>query len=236
MQSRYNGKSIVEYYSEESPEATEFRRLYSKIRHLNPDRNMKNFLITSATVGEGKSTVAAFLAITISKYRDTNTLLIDCDLRRPKIHRLFRLAQERGMAEALLERLPLQSCIKESPLKNLKIMTSGVVENSPAELLNSLRIKDVFAEIKFYFDTIVVDCAPIIPVSDPLVLSPEMDGILLVVKAGKTPKEVVKRAVDSMRDIGVNIIGVVLNNKERVLPYYYDYKYYGYQYYHDYKE
>jgi len=191
---------------------------------------MKNFLVTSATVGEGKSIIASFLAITISKYRETHTLLVDCDLRRPKIHRLFGLEQEQGISEVLGGEIPLKSGFKDTPMRNLKVLTSGKQIRSPAKLFNSLRIKEVFAEMKFYFDAIIVDCAPVIPVSDPLILSNEMDGVLLVVRAGKTQREVVKRAADLMRDAGVNILGVILNNMERALPYYYDYKYYGYHY------
>ena len=192
---------------------------------------MKNFLITSATVGEGKSIIASFLAITISKYRETNTLLVDCDLRRPKIHKLFGLEQQGGFFEVMSGEISLKSSFKDTPINNLKILTSGKQTRSPAELFNSLRLKDLFAEMKFYFDAIIVDCAPVIPVSDPLILSNEMDGVLLVVRAGKTQREVVKRATDLMKDAGVNILGVILNNMERALPYYYDYKYYGYHYY-----
>ena len=96
--------------------------------------------------------------------------------------------------------------------------------------MNHPNLNDLFTEFKFYFDTIVVDCAPAIPVSDPLILSSEMDGALLVVKAGKTPRELVKRASDLMEDAGIMIFGVVLNNAENVLPYYYNYKYGYHQY------
>lgn len=223
-------QSLLSSYDEESPGSTEFRRLYSKMRHLHPTEDMRNLLITSAALGEGKSTVAALLAITISKYRETNTLLVDCDLRRPVVHKLFGMKREGGVCEVLTENFPLKSSFKETPIENLKILTSGMLADSPSELFNSPRMKEIFTELKFYFDAIIVDCAPVIPVSDPLILSPEMDGVLLVVRAGKTQREVVKRATDLMKDAGVNIIGVVLNNVEEVLPYYYDYKYYGYRY------
>jgi len=163
---------------------------------------MKNFLITSPSVGEGKSTVAAFLAI-----------------------------REGGISEVLTKGMLLKSCFKSTPLPNLKVLTSGLLDGSPVELFNSNLIKEVFAELKFYFQTIVVDSAPVIPVSDPLILSSEMDGVLLVVEAGKTQKEVAKRAVDLLKEGRVNLMGVVVNNAKKVLPYYYDYRYYGYKYY-----
>lgn len=226
-----NNNNILYFYDEESPGPTEFRRLYSRIRGLSSQGEMKNFLITSPSVGEGKSTLAAFLAIAISKYRDTKTLLVDCDLRRPVQHKFFGLEREGGIAEVLTKGVHLKTCFKPTPLPNLKILTSGLLDGSPVELFNSNLIKEIFTELKFYFQTIVVDCAPVIPVSDPLILSSEMDGVILVVEAGKTQKEVAKRAVDLLKEGGVNLIGVVMNNARKVLPYYYDYKYYGYKYY-----
>ena len=223
--------NIVDYFDEESPEATEFRRLYSKLKNLYAGQNIKNVLITSATMNEGKSTTAALLACTVARYRETKTILVDCDLRRPRIHQLFNLSKEDGVADVLLGRKKLDTCFKQSPLENLKILTSGGIVDNPTELFNSSRMKDLFSEIKFYFDAVIVDSPPINPVTDALILAPEMDGALVVIKAGQTPREVVRRAVDLMRNTGLNILGVIINNMKGVLPYYYDYKYYGYSYY-----
>ena len=210
--------------------STEFRRLYSKLRHLNPGKEVRNLLITSATLGEGKSTSAALMAITIAQYRGTNPLLIDCDLRRPTIHKIFGIERQSGFSDIMLRNKPVKSVLKDTFIPNLKILTSGELAKSPAEIFNLPALKYLFAESKFYFDTIVVDSAPTIPVSDTLILSSEMDGALMVVKAGKTPREIVKRATDLMRDAGVNILGVILNNVASVLPYYYNYSKDYYQY------
>lgn len=223
--------SIIDYFDEESPEAAEFRRLYSKLKNIYAGQDIKNILITSATMNEGKSTTAALLACTIARYRETKTIIVDCDLRRPKVHQLFGLAKEDGVADVLMGKRKLDSCFKQSPLENLKILTSGGIIDNPTELFNSQRMKDLFSEIKFYFDSVIVDSPPVLPVTDSLILSPEMDGALCVVKAGQTHKDVVRRAVELMRNSGLNILGVIINNQKGVLPYYYDYKYYGYDYY-----
>lgn len=230
MENFKNSKPISTWYDEESLLSTEFRRLHSKLRNLNPGREIRNLLITSATLGEGKSTTAALMAITIAKYRDTNTLLIDCDLRRPTIHKIFGMEKQDGFSNVVLKNKPLKSVLKETFVPNLKILTSGELIKSPAEIFNLPTLKELFAESKFYFDTIVVDSAPTIPVSDTLILSSEMDGALMVVRAGKTPREMVKRGSDLMRDAGIKILGVVLNNAERVLPYFFDYRSDYYQY------
>lgn len=223
--------SIVDYFDDESPEAAEFRRLHSKLKNIYAGQDVKNLLVTSATMNEGKSTSSALLACTIARYRETKTIIIDCDLRRPKVHQLFGLGKEDGVADVLMGKRKLDSCFKSSPLNNLKILTSGGVIENPTELFNSQRMKDLFSEIKFYFDTVIVDSPPVLPVTDSLILSPEMDGALVVIKAGQTHKDVVRRAVELMRNTGLNILGTIINNQKGVLPYYYDYKYYGYDYY-----
>lgn len=225
-----SSKSISQWYDEESLFSTEFRRLYSKLRNLNPGKEIKNLLITSATLGEGKSTSAALMAITIAKYRGTNTLLIDCDVRRPTIHKVFGMEKQNGFSDVALKMKPFKSMVKDTFVPNLKVLTSGELVKSPSEIFNLPNLKDLFTESKFYFDTIIVDSAPTIPVSDTLILSSEMDGALVVVRAGKTPREMVKRATDLMRNAGMNILGIIVNNVEKVLPYYYDYRSDYYQY------
>lgn len=225
-----NSKIISQWYDEESLFSTEFRRLYSKLRNLNPGKEIKNLLITSANLGEGKSTSAAIMAITIAKYRRTNTLLIDCDVRRPTIHRIFGMERQNGFSDVALKIKPFKSVIKDTFVPNLKVLTSGELIKSPAEIFNLPNLRNLFAESKFYFDTIIVDSAPTIPVSDTLVLSSEMDGALVVVRAGKTPREMVKRATDLMKNAGMNILGIIVNNIEKVLPYYFGYSRAYYEY------
>ncbi|MDZ7289553.1 MAG: CpsD/CapB family tyrosine-protein kinase [candidate division KSB1 bacterium] len=230
MQHTSNG-AILSHFSDDSPGANEFRRLYSKLKNLYGAAEMKNLLVTSSMMGEGKSTVSALLACTIARYRNTKTILVDCDLRRPRVHQLFGLPKDEGVADVLAGTRKLDTCFKRTAIENLRLLTSGGLVDNPTELFNSPRLRDLFSEIKFYFDTVIVDSPPIIPVTDTLILSPEMDGALMVIKAGVTHKEVVKRAVDMMRNAGFNILGTVINNQKSVLPYYFDYTYYGYKYY-----
>ncbi len=174
--------------------------------------------------------MASFLAITISHYHDCKTLLLDSDMRRPVVHQLFNLEQQPGLAEALEGSKVLKECFRKTPLTNLQVLTSGEPHRSATDLLDSPRLTEVFEEMKFYFDLIVVDSAPVIPVSDVMVLLPEVEAALMVVKAGATPREVVKRAVELVENSGGKILGMVMNNLEGVLPYYYNYNYYGYHY------
>jgi capsular exopolysaccharide synthesis family protein len=223
------GPTVFDCYAEESALAIEMRRLYGKLRQRTRGTSMKCFMVTSATVGEGKSTVSSFLALTIARHRKTKTILVDADLRRPKGHKYFGLHREPGLVEALTGEREVMDCIQDTPVDTLKVMTAGRHENAPSYLFDTHRLGELFSELKFYFDTVIVDCPPVIPVSDPVMISPEMDGILLVVMAGVTPRELVVRARNVLHDVDANVIGVIVNNHAEVLPYYYDHKYYGYR-------
>jgi len=226
---------MASYYVEESALATEIRRIVSKLKIASEEGNVKALMITSSGLGEGKSTVASYLAIAYSKYRNTRTALVDFDLRRPRIHRVFEKEKKRGVADVLRGKASIKECLRETQYPNLNIMTCGNNSNeNTVETLNSTSVRDFFAELRFYFDFVVIDSPPVIPVSDPLMLSSEIDGALFVIKAGKTQKPVVRRAIQLLQDARIEILGIILNNVNHALPYYYDYDFYKYEYY-DYK-
>jgi len=220
---------LIDYYSLESPVATEFRRLLHSFRKKGKEEDLKSILFTSAITSEGKSTVTSLMSITAA-YKGHRTLLIDCDLRRPSLHRLFACERNRGMSEVLYNGDEIKSVIKKTSLDNLDIVTAGKAVAHPTELFDSRAIGALVHELKFYYDFIFVDTPPVIPVSDPMLLAQEMDGAVLIVKAGSTAREVAKRAVSILSSSQINLLGVVLNNVKGSLPYYYDYSHYNYDY------
>jgi len=222
-------KSIYEVFDQESPIATEMRRLYSNIRHVHGKGNMRSFLVTSAHRGEGKSTVASHLALTVARFRGKKSLVVDADLRRPRLHQIFQVPQEPGLLECLEGKCDPLDVVKETPIENLKVIPSGRKVSSPAHLFEGDILSEIFEKIKFYYDIVIVDSAPIIPVSDPMLIASEVDGVILVLLAGMTPRNVAVRAKNILLDANANLIGTVVNNLSEVLPYYYDYRYYGYR-------
>jgi len=222
--------SIIDLFNPELPFVTEFRRLLYKIRNAETGSELKTLLFTSAMLAEGKSTICSFLALTASRHKGMKTLLIDCDLRRPSIHKLFAIEREPGMSNILGEGLKLEDSIRKTGVETLDIITAGKISAQPAEIFDVDAIGRVVDEMKFFYDLILVDTPPLLPVSDPMLLAPRMDGIVLIVKAGVTQREVVGRAVDIIESSRHKILGVVLNNMNNSLPYYYDYSYYGYEY------
>ncbi len=223
-------ESVVNFYDRESVGATEFRRLYANIRK-GENGELRNLMITSSAVEEGKSTISSFLAMSIAESTEQKILLLDTDMRRPMINVLFKLPLETGFSDLLLKEIDVKDAIKQTPIQNLSIITAGKLIQDPSAILNPKRLHDVLEELKFYFDFIVVDAPPVIPVSDPVIIAAETDATLLVVRAGSTPRDVVKRSQNFLNNSRINVLGVVLNNYDEVLPYYYSPRYYSYKYY-----
>ena len=222
-------RTVFDCYADESALAIEMRRLWGKLRQRTRGTNAKSIMITSATLGEGKSTVSSFLALTIAKHKGTKTIIVDADLRRPKVHKYFGLKRDPGLVEILSGEKDVLDCVQDTPVGTLKMLSAGRPDASPSYLFDSHRLAETLNELKFYYDTVIVDCPPVIPVSDPVMISPEVDGVLMVVMAGVTPRELVVRARDVLQDVDAKLLGVVVNNHAEVLPYYYDHKYYGYR-------
>jgi capsular exopolysaccharide synthesis family protein len=222
-------QSIIARYDDESPKAIEFNRLAKNLKRYGNPKEAKSILVTSATKHEGKSLIVSNLGITISKREpDKKILIIDCDLRRPTIHKLFGLKKGPGMGSLLKGKSELSNVAYNTRLENLKVIPSGYDVDSPSQLMTN--IGNVLEKCKESFDMIIFDSPPAVPIDDASIIAPYVDGVLLVVLAGKTDRVVVKRAVDILNNVNAKILGVTLNNFHETLPYYYDYSYYRYKY------
>ena len=219
---------LLRYMVRETPISFEFRRLTRKLSKTNGGDIPKSILITSSNRGEGKTTAAACLAITLAKHYGRRVALVDCDLRKPRIHRLMEVTQRPGLSDALERGNLLGSDMRATALDNLFIVPSGTRRNEPTWLLESFPDSRVMAELLGSFDHVIFDTAPNVAVPDALLLSGGVDGVVMVLKAGATPREVIIRGVQLQLEEKENMLGLIVNNLERVLPYYYDYRYYGY--------
>ncbi len=220
--------SIFETYDGESPVATELRRLYHNAKKNEEGRHYKSFLVTSSNRGEGKSSISSWLSLTIAQFPTKKVLLVDADLRRPRVHSIFGLNNAIGLRDCLADNVDPMDVVKKTQVPNLSVITAGERVAEPGRLFESDHLKEVFNKLEFYYDIVIVDSAPVLAVSDTLFLCSEIEAILLVILAGVTPREVVQRTKNVLDDSDANVIGCILNNATQVLPYYYDYKYYGY--------
>ncbi len=216
-------------FDSDSPVSTEFQRLYSRLSRADSQKKLNVIMVTSARRGEGKTTASAFLAYTAASHSEKRVAVVDCDLRKPRLHEVFGVSQRMGMSDVLGTLLPLSSVVKNTELPNLKLITSGRGVGVPTALFESSVFRSTVAELRVNFDLVIIDTAPVLPVADAFFISASCDGVLLVVMGGKTPVQVLARATEILAEGGSKVLGAVINNAEEVLPYYYDYDYYGYK-------
>lgn len=202
------------------------RTIRTNLLFMAPDHPYRTLLVTSAGPGEGKTTVASCIAIAMAQ-AGQRVVLVDCDLRRPRIHRVFRKSTEVGLTTALLAE-SIDGAVLETEVPNLWIIPAGPIPPNPAELLHSERFKALLKQVADRFDRVIIDSPPVVPVTDAAILSTLVDGTVLVIRAFKTSRELARHALRALVDIGAKRAGAVLNavNLSR-----HEYKYSYYHYY-----
>ncbi len=218
----------------QSPVSEAYRAIRMGLKFAASQRPLKAILVTSAVPGEGKTTTAANLAVMLANMGE-KVLLVDADLRRPSVHKRFGLGNAAGLGSVVLGQTELSAAIRRADGRpNLSVLSAGPIFPNPAEVLSSERTREAFATLKKDFDVVVIDAPPVLPVSDPLILSGMADGVLVIVKGGATSREAVLRTCQSLSQSNSNIVGVVLNYvkvpKSGYGSYYYSYAGYGYGY------
>jgi tyrosine-protein kinase Etk/Wzc len=212
----------------ESPMAIELRRIMIRLgRQLDLDRK-RSILISSSERGEGKSLFSLHFSLVLAYHLQKEVLLIDADVRRPVQHTVFQVPLEPGLAEILREEEQAVETVRATKVNNLHFLPAGLPGGNPSRLFGGNKLRNAVQKLYERFDIILFDSPPVVPVSDPLHYLEAVDGVLYLVMAGQTHKDVAQRGVDILRSAGANILGVVANNLGEVLPYYYDKKYYGY--------
>lgn len=221
-----------------SASAEAYRTLRTSMLFAAAQRGIKTILVCSASAGEGKSTTAANLSVVLAN-ADKRVILVNADLRKPRVHRFFQMRNKVGIVNVLSGEAKPWEALVDPGIENLRLLPSGPIPSRPAELLGSEAMGELLAELRHVTDFIIIDSAPVLVVSDALALAPLCDGALFVADADATSRGAVAHAREQLEQVGAEIIGSVLNNfdvsKARSAPYYYRYYYryktkYGYSY------
>ncbi len=205
------------------------RVVRTNLTFMSPDKPYAAVLVTSAIPQEGKTTVVCSLS-TVFAQTGLRVLVIDTDLRRPRLHRTFRISNDVGVSLVVTGQAPLDECIRESGIPNVWVLTSGPIPPNPAELLESHRFRDLVETLKSKFDRIVFDSPPVLPVTDAAILSRLVDCVVVVVRAFRTDKYAVRQAVKQLLGVKGHLAGIVLNDVNLSRAEYG--KYSEYHYYH----
>lgn len=204
-----------------SVEAESYRILRTNIMYSSFDKEIKRLLVTSSEPGEGKSTTSGNLALAFAQ-DEKKVILIDCDLRKPSLHKKFRISNNRGLSDVIIDRDKLNKCIQKRT-EYLDILTAGKIPPNPSEMLGSQAMSSLLDELSNFYDVIVLDSPPVLAVTDAQILSTKVDGTVLVVRAEKTKKDTVLAAKGVLDKVNANILGTVLNGGDKNKDNYYYY-------------
>lgn len=218
---------MISIKNPKSAAAEAFRTLRTNIQFSSLDEELKTIVVTSTQPGEGKSTVISNLAVTMAQ-AGKKVLLMDCDLRKPTIHKNLGISNQDGLTSLLSKEKGLDEVIKASNIPNFYVLTSGPIPPNPAELLGSKKLRALIRELGEVFDLILLDAPPVLAVTDAQVLSTFCSGVVFVAGYGEAEKHAVVRAKELIDKVGGKILGVVINkvpSKSKSYYYYsYDYK------------
>jgi non-specific protein-tyrosine kinase len=224
------GSELSVLTQSQSPASEAYRVLRTNLQFAAVEHRLDTLLVTSPAPSEGKSMTSANLAAALAQ-GGRRVILVDADLHRPRLHRLFSLRNNTGLTTALISDTTgnLDDILQATSVPGLSLLTSGPLPPNPAELLGSTRMRELIADLGTRADIVVLDSPPVTALSDAAVLATQTDGVLLVLDAGKTRREVAKRATEALGRVQARVIGALLNRMPGSgIGYYYYYYHYGY--------
>lgn len=217
-------RALMTEFERRSPISEQFRTLRTNIQFASVDKAIKTIMVTSSSPGEGKSTIAANLSIVLAQ-QENRVLLVDTDLRKPTVHYSFQMPNQEGFTNVLTKKASLEDMVFHTSIQNLDVLPSGPLPPNPSEMLASQTMKELVVQITGFYDYIIFDAPPLNAVTDPQILSKLVDGVVLVVRSGKTEEHQVKKALDLLHKVDANILGAMLNDCPiKDAPYYHYYE------------
>ncbi|MBF0120528.1 MAG: polysaccharide biosynthesis tyrosine autokinase, partial [Desulfobacterales bacterium] len=220
---------LITFHSPKSTASEAYRGIRTGILFSSAGSEPRVILVSSAGPQEGKTLTSTNLAITMAQ-SGNKVVIIDCDLRRPKVHKMFNLSRDIGMTNVLVGNKKIDEVVLQTGIPNLSMIPSGPIPPNPSEILGSNRMKDILELLKEKFDKVIVDTPPITAVTDAVILSKAVDGVVLVVRANDTIREIAKNGVDQILSVGGHLLGAILNGVDIGKDSYYYYQYYYYYY------
>lgn len=208
----------------QSPIAESVRAMRTNILFMAPDRNLRTFSLTSASPLEGKTTLSTYLAISMAMGGE-KTLLVDADMRRPRQHKIFGIKPKFGLSSLIVKKSDYDESVQSTPIPNLFLLPCGPIPPNPSELLQSANFKEVFDELVKRYDRVIFDSPPVGLVTDPAIIGQIVDGIMVVMRYGKTTRHLLRNTKKILSGVKVNILGGIMNyvdtHRWGDRPYYY---------------
>ncbi len=219
--------NLIANKDKKSPIAEAYRTLRTSIRFSGTDKELKTIAVVSALPGEGKSTTISNLAVVIAQ-SGQRVLLMDCDLRKARQHKILGV-KNIGLTNYLISNDSVERYIQDTEIENLDVMAAGPVPPNPSELLESKKFKSLLESVKEYYDYVLLDCTPVIPVADATIVADQADGVVILLCVSTETPKIAQEVKQKLQAVGANILGVVLNKVEIHHSYGYAYYYYGHE-------
>lgn len=228
--------NIICHFQPSSIIAEEYRTIRTNLQFALSGQERKSFLITSSVNEEGKSVTTINLAVVIAQYQSSPILIVDCDLRKPSMHRYLGLDIQNGIADYLERHRSFDEIVKTTELPHVSAITAGDIPKNPSELLGSSRMEQFIQEARHRYEYVIFDTPPVIPVTDAAVLGPKLDGAVMLMKTGDTQRETAGHAYRLLKQANTTILGFIMTNAKQYIPkYLYRYQYYHYYHYYHYQ-
>ena len=214
----------ISFAGDHSAIAEAFRELRTNVQFLDVDDPPRVLVVASSLPSEGRSTTAINIALALAE-ADQNVVLVDGDMRRPKIHSYLDLIGSAGFSTVLSGGASLHEVLQKTSFPGLTVLTSGPVPPNPSELLGSLALKKILSELRGAFDYVIIDSSPLLAVTDTAVLAAQSDGVLMIARFGKTKREQLAHAVENLENVGARILGAIftMTAARKKADYYHDY-------------
>lgn len=209
---------LVTYFEPHSSASEQYRLIRTNLQSLNLKNPPRTLVISSSTYGEGKTITAINLAIIMAQDTNKPILLIDGDLRKPQICQYLGLTPKMSLIDFLMDGIPLETILLPTKISNLTVLPGGKAASNPSSLLESTKMKNLLTEVKSRFEYVIIDTTPILSVTDAGIIGSETDGVLLVIQADRTKREVIQRAQSALAEAQAEIIGSVLTRVQYPIP------------------
>ncbi len=226
---RKPSEDLIAHLTPKATASESYRGIRTGILFSSADSSPQVILVTSAGPREGKTITAANVAITMAQ-TGGRVVILDCDMRRPKVHKVFETSRDKGMANILVGSCEVDEAIIATAIPNIDIVPSGPIPPNPSEILGSHRMEGLIKTLRARYERIIIDSPPVTAVTDAVILSRMVDGVVLIIRAGEVHREIIKNALSQLRSVNARLLGAVLNGVEMGRDSYYYYQYYYYYY------
>ena len=218
---------IISFHHPRSGLTENFKQIRLVIQNMLPEGDNKLIMFTSSFRGEGKTTASLNFAAALAHDTSKRVLMVDADLRQPMVHKLLGMKAHQGFGDLLISDAPIESVVVNTPVPGLSAVLCGEIPPNPAEVFGGERARQVFAEFKAKFDSVVVDTPPVLPVVDTIHMASFADGVVLIVEAAKTSRKKIQRAIQLLNNANASVMGFLLNKGQAGLSDYRTPRYYS---------